>query len=91
LLEPRSVAVVGASDQPGSLGGRAVTLLRKFGYPGAVYPINPKRETVAGERCYPNAAALPEPVDLAIIAVSAEGALAVIRDCAQAGIHNGVV
>jgi acetyltransferase len=91
LFEPRSVAVIGASDQPGNLGGRAVMLLRKFGYPGEVWPVNPKRDTVAGVRCYPALDALPRPADLAIIAVSAERTLEVVRDCVGAGIGNGVV
>lgn len=91
LLQPRSVAVVGASDQPGNLGGRAVMLLRKFGFPGEVWPVNPKRDTVAGVRCHPTLGALPRPADLAIIAVSAERTLAVVRHCVAAGIRNGVV
>ena len=91
LFEPRSIAVIGASDQTGNLGGRAVMLLRKFGYPGEVWPVNPKRETVAGVRCYPSLDALPQPADLAIIAVSAERTLAVVRDCVGAGTRNGVV
>jgi acetyltransferase len=91
LLEPRSVAVIGASDQPGNLGGRALTLLRKFGYPGEVWTVNPKRERVAGEPCYASVDILPATADLAIIAVSAEASLTVVRDCARAGIRNGIV
>src|ERR1035437_1333467 len=59
LLTPRSIAVVGASDTAGNVGGAAVRFLRKFGAPCEVWPINPGRETVAGLRCYPNVAALP--------------------------------
>src|SRR5262245_63316384 len=51
LLEPRSIAVIGASDQPGNLGGAAVRYLQKFGYRGAVWPVNPGRESVAGLPC----------------------------------------
>lgn len=91
LLQPRSVAVIGASDQPGNLGGRAVMLLQKFGYPGEVWPVNPKRDTVAGVRCLPALTALPRAAELAIIAVSAERTLAAVRDCVDAGIRNGVV
>ena len=50
LFEPRSVAVIGASDEPGNLGGRAVMLLRKFGFPCEIWPVNPKRDQVAGLR-----------------------------------------
>jgi acetyltransferase len=91
LLEPRSVAVIGASDQAGNLGGRAVMLLRKYGFPGNVSPVNPKRESVAGVPCYPSLAALPEPAELAIIAVSAERALAAVSECVAAGTRHGVL
>ena len=72
LLSPRSVAVVGASDREGNLGGLAVGFLRKFGYAGAVWPVNAGRSTVAGIACFPNLAALPSVPDLAVIAVPAE-------------------
>jgi acyl-CoA synthetase (NDP forming) len=91
LLEPRSIAVVGASDTPGSLGGAAVRFLQKFGYPGEIWPVNPRRETVAGLRCYPTPGDLPGSADLAILAINAEAIVGVVRDCAAAGIRNGIV
>jgi acyl-CoA synthetase (NDP forming) len=91
LLEPRSIAVIGASDQPGSLGGTAVRYLLKFGYPGAIWPVNPRRETVAGLPCFPGPASLPQPADLALLAIGAEGIVAAVRECAEAGIANGIV
>jgi len=54
LLAPRSVAVVGASDREGNLGGVAVGFLKKFGYAGAVWPVNPGRKTVADLPCFPS-------------------------------------
>ncbi|MGE3923436.1 MAG: acetate--CoA ligase family protein [Lautropia sp.] len=82
---------MGASDQPGSLGGRAVALLCKFGYPGDIWPINPGRETVAGLRCYPSLEALPRTPELAILAVAAAGTLDAARQCVAAGVRHGIV
>ena len=73
FLAPRSVAVVGASDQPGNVGGAAVRFFRKFGSPCKVYPVNRGRETVAGAPCYSSVAALPATPDLAILAIPARG------------------
>jgi acetyltransferase len=91
LLEPRSIAVIGASDTPGSLGGTVVRFLQRFGFPGPIWPVNPKRESVAGLPCYPAPDALPEPADLALLAVPAAAVLEVVRACAAAGIGHGIV
>jgi len=91
LLAPRSVAVIGASDRAGNLGGIAVGFLKKFGYRGAVWPVNAGRATVAGLRCFPELAALPEVPDMAIVAVPAESVLGVVADCIAAGVPSAVV
>jgi len=91
LLSPQSIAVVGASDQPGNLGGRVIGYLRKFGFPGEVWPVNPRRDTVAGEKCYAAVDHLPAVPDLALIAVGAPLVLDAVRDCIEAGIRNGIV
>ncbi|MNR36767.1 hypothetical protein D3C85_1547320 [compost metagenome] len=52
LFDPSSVAIIGASDDPNKVGGRPIHYLRKFGYAGRILPINPKRESVQGLRCY---------------------------------------
>lgn len=91
LLAPRSIAVIGASDTAGNVGGTAVRLLRKFNAPCDVWPVNPGRETVAGLRCYPNVAALPSPADLAILAVPAASVENVVRECVAGGITAGIV
>ncbi len=91
LLEPRSIAVIGASDQPGNLGGTAVRYLQKFAYPGPVWPVNPRRQTVAGLPCFPKVASLPGPADLAILAISADAIVDMVRECAEAGIAHGIV
>ncbi len=91
FLHPRSVAVIGASDQPGNVGGAAVRFFRKFGSPCAVYPINRRRESVAGLPGYLSLSELPSLPDLAIFAVPASAVSGAVRDCAAAGIRAGIV
>ena len=91
LLAPRSVAVVGASDREGNLGGLAVKFLGKFGYRGPVWPVNTGQTVVAGLPCFPNLRELPAPPDLAVVAVPAASVTAVIQDCIAAGIPAAVV
>ena len=85
LLAPRSVAVVGASDREGNLGGLAVGFLAKFGYRGSVWPVNPAGGTVRGIRAYATLRELPGVADLAIVAVPATGVADVVRACAEVG------
>jgi acyl-CoA synthetase (NDP forming) len=91
LLAPRSVAVIGASDRAGNLGGLAVRFLRKFGYRGPIWPVNAGRSTVADMPCFASLAELPALPDMAIIAVPADGVLGVVRDCIAAGVPSAVV
>ncbi|MDB5856772.1 MAG: CoA-binding protein, partial [Ramlibacter sp.] len=69
LFEPSSVAVIGASDDPARIGGRPLRYLHRGGFAGAVYPVNPNRDTVQGLKAYPDVTSIPFPVDLAIIAL----------------------
>ena len=91
LLRPQSIVVIGASDQPGNLGGIAIGLMQKFGYSGAIFPVNPKRTSVHGLPCLQSVADLPVAPDLAIIATGAELAIDIVRQCAEAGIRYGVI
>lgn len=91
LLAPRSVAVIGASDREGNLGGVAVGHLRKFGFAGPVWPVNAGRSTVGGLPCFASLAELPATPDLAIVAVPADGVAGVLKDCVAAGIPSAVV
>ena len=59
LFSPQSVAIVGASGNPAAVGGQPIAYLQQKGFPGPIYPVNPRHETVAGLRCYPDLAALP--------------------------------
>jgi len=91
LLSPRSVAVVGASEQQGSLGQRLLTNLLTWGYEGRVYPINPRYQTLQGLRCYPDLAAVPDRIDCAAFAVSDERIEAAMSAAVAAGVGAGVV
>lgn len=90
LLRPASIAVIGASDRPGNFGGGTVRNLLKFGYPGAIWPVNPRQQTVEGLTCYPNVRQLPGRADLAVFAIPASGLLEAIGECAAAGILHGI-
>ena len=70
MLEARSVAVVGASVKPGSLGQQMLIELRRGGYEGAIHPVNPGYDEIDGLRCYPSIGEVPGPVDLAILGVA---------------------
>ena len=91
LLEPRSLAVVGASARPGSFGDTLVAQLLAGGYPGAVHLVNPRYREVAGRPCLPSLADLPEPVDLAVLAVPNAALEAQLRSAAAAGIPAAVI
>ena len=82
LLRPKSIAVVGASDRPGALGASVIGNLDRNGFAGAVYPINPNRETIGARACLPSVDALPEGVDVAVLAIPRAGVLDAVRAAA---------
>lgn len=86
LLRPRAVAVVGASDDPRKDAARPVRFLRKHGYPGAVYAVNPRRDTVLGERSWPSLSALPERPDHVYIVTAAERVEEAVVEAAELGV-----
>jgi acyl-CoA synthetase (NDP forming) len=91
LLEPRSLAVVGASARPGSFGDTLVGQLLSGGYLGTVHLVNPRYREVAGRPCLPSLADLPEPVDLAVLAVPNAALEAQLAAAAAAGIPAAVI
>ncbi len=91
LFNPASIAVVGASSRPGALSWWPLHLAATKGFAGAVYPINPTREEIDGVRCYPSLAAVGQPIDLAVVALSADKVEDAIRQCADAGVRNVVL
>lgn len=91
LLSPASVAVVGASRRPGTIGHELLRNLLAYEFQGAVYPVNPAATSVAGVRAYASMADIPDPVDLAVVVVPAPAVPGVVADCADKGVHGLVV
>ncbi|MFS8521059.1 MAG: acetate--CoA ligase family protein [Micromonosporaceae bacterium] len=90
MLRPRSIAVVGASNNPSKRGYHAVRELLSSGYPHPVYPVNPCETEVLGLRAYPAVSAIAAPVDLAFIATPAHTLPDVLADCGRAGVAGAV-
>jgi acetate---CoA ligase (ADP-forming) len=91
ILEPASVALVGASRKPGSVGAEVLRNLVESGYGGALYPINPGAEELQGVRAYPSLAAVPGEVELAVVAVPAPAVIETAREAATQGARALVV
>ncbi|MFP2927103.1 bifunctional acetate--CoA ligase family protein/GNAT family N-acetyltransferase [Pyxidicoccus sp. 3LG] len=91
LFAPRSVAVVGASERPGSVGRTVLWNLISNPFGGTVYPVNPQRPNVLGIKAWPSLRALPEPVDLAVIVTPASAVPGVIRECAELGVRGAII
>ena len=91
LFAPRSIAVVGASESQNSVGGRVLKTLRGLGFSGDVYPVNPKHDSVAGWRCYPDFASLPAGVDAVAFCVQRDVVLEQFPLAAARGIGAAVI
>lgn len=91
LFSPRSIAVVGASANPLAIGGQPIKYLRDKGFAGDIYPINPRRDEIAGLRCYPDLAALPQVPDLAVIAVAAAMVPDIVAEAGRLGVPFAIV
>jgi acyl-CoA synthetase (NDP forming) len=91
LLEPRSIAVFGASSDPSKIGGRPITFLRQNGFTGEIYPINPKHTEVQGLTAYAAITEIDRPVDLALISVPSAAVLGAVESCAEAGVRVATV
>jgi acyl-CoA synthetase (NDP forming) len=91
LLWPRAIAIIGASDNKDIIRGRLLHVLQLRGYPGKIFPVTPSRDEVQGLRAYPSVAALPEPVDLAVVVIPAASVAEVLADCGARGIKAAVV
>src|SRR5437868_1032599 len=90
-LDPKSVAIIGASENPNKVGGRPVHYLDKFGFRGKIFPINPSRPEVQGHKCYKSLADLPEAPEMVIVAVAGDNAIGAVEDCAAHGVRIAVV
>ena len=91
LLRPRSVAIVGASADTAKLTGRPLAYLEKYGFTGAIYPVNPRVEAIGPHRCYADVAALPETPDVALVLLGAERVVDAVRALAERGAAAAIV
>ena len=91
FLNPRGIAIVGASNDLTRIGGQPLRMLTEFGYQGRVYPVNPKYTEMHGLACYPSVSAVPKPCDVALIALGARHVPGVIEECGRAGIPFALV
>ncbi|MFF0578646.1 GNAT family N-acetyltransferase [Streptosporangium saharense] len=91
LLSPGSVAVVGAGREPGGVGQTVLRNLLAADFTGPVYPVHRQARAVAGVRAYPSVTAIDGEVDLAVLAVPADGVIEVVKECAEKGVRGLVV
>lgn len=91
IFRPRSVAVIGASQKPASVGHIVLENLRQADFPGPIYPVNPHYDSVLGLRAYPALRDLPEAPDLAVIATPAATVPALVRECGERGVYGLIV
>jgi len=91
LLQPRSIAVVGATSRPGAYGDETLRNLKRLGFPGRVWGVHPTRRRVHGRTCVPTLADLPEPVDAVVVAIPAAGVPDVVDQAGARGCGGAVV
>jgi acetyltransferase len=91
VFSPRSIAVIGATDRPSSVGRTLLLNLISSPFGGTVYPVNPKRTSVLGIRAYATIADVPDAVDLAVIATPAASVPAVMQECAASGVRAAII
>ncbi|WP_456388399.1 acetate--CoA ligase family protein [Profundibacter sp.] len=91
LLNPASIAVVGASDNPLKIGGRPIDYMKKLGFKGIIYPVNPNKDVIQGFKAYPALSAIGQPIDLAIIAAPAKMVEDMVADGLTAGVKSFVI
>ncbi|MEO8659700.1 MAG: bifunctional acetate--CoA ligase family protein/GNAT family N-acetyltransferase [Bryobacteraceae bacterium] len=91
FFTPRNVAVIGATENPGSVGRTTLWNLISSPFGGTVFPVNPKRGSVLGIKAYPSIKDVPEQVDLAVVVTPAQTIPGVIRECGEMGVRGAVV
>jgi acetyltransferase len=91
IFQPKVVAVIGATENPGSVGRTVFQNMGRGGFGGTVYPVNPKRSSVLCVKAYPKLSAIPEQVDLAVITTPAVTVPGLIKECVESGVKGAVV
>lgn len=91
IFNPRTIAVIGATDRPGSVGAKVTNNLLEDGFTGEVYPVNPNHKQVHGRDCVPSVEDLEFPIDLAIIITPAETVAEILKQCGKKKIHAALI
>jgi len=91
IFNPRSVAIVGASEEEGTVGQILMTNLTQSGFEGKVYPVNIRRKEIMGQKAYPRVGEIPDSIDLAIIATPAKTVPSIVEECGKAGIIGIII
>jgi len=91
FFAPTTVALIGATETPGSVGRTILKNLIASPFGGTVYPVNPKRPNVLGVRAYPSVSAIPEKVDLAVIVTPAPTVPSIVKECVAAGVKGAII
>src|SRR6476646_840930 len=89
MFAPKSVALIGASEKPDSVGCALLENLQSFR--GRIFAINPTHATLLGQKTFPTIGDVPDPVDLAVIATPAATVPGIVSDCAAAGVKGAVI
>ena len=91
LMEPRSIAVIGASTDPNKTAGRPISYLLKHHFKGRIYPVNPRVDEIAGLKCYSDIGSLPETPDVALILVGTDKVIGAVKELAALGVPAAIV
>jgi len=91
FFSPKTVAVIGATENPGTVGRTVFWNLVTSPFGGTVYPVNPKRPSVLGVKAYPSVTAIPEEIDLAVIITPPPSIPALIKECGENGVRGAIV
>ena len=91
FFSPRSIAIIGASQDLGTISGQPLKHLVTHQYAGKLYPVNPKYQEILGVKCYPSLAALPETPELALVLINAARVAETLRECGKRGVPYAIV
>ncbi len=91
LFNPESIAIIGATEKEGAVGRTVVENLQVIQFPGRIYPVNPKRDTILGLKAFPSIGSIGQPVDVAVIITPPTTVPSVMNQCVQAGVKFGIV
>ena len=91
FFNPRAIAIIGASQDLNTISGQPLKFLKSHGYRGALYPVNPRYQEVAGVKCYPTLAQVPEVPDLVLVLVNAARVADMLRECGVKGVPYVII